>query len=240
MNTALKILIVLTSQSAMGDTGKPTGVWFEELAVPYYAFVDAGAHVQIASINGGEAPIDPRSIKEPGANPPSVNRFQMDAKAMAKLSGTVPVAEIVSEKFDAVFMPGGHGTMWDLPRSEPLARLIKTTFEAGRVVSAVCHGPAAFVNVTLSNGRPLVEGKRLNGFTDTEEDAAGLTETVPFLLETKLRELGAEFVSGGNFEPFAVQDGNLITGQNPASSARVAELVIKQARQNQRSLASTE
>lgn len=240
MNTTLKILIVLTSHSVMGDTGEPTGVWFEELAVPYYAFVDAGADVRIASIQGGRAPIDPRSLKNAGENPPSVQRFQADEEAMAKLSGTVPVAQVATEKFDAVFMPGGHGTMWDLPTSDHLAKLIRNTFEAGGVVSAVCHGPAAFVNVTLSNGRPFVEGKRLNAFTDAEEDAAGLTDTVPFLLEAKLRELGAEFVSGGKFEPFAVQDGNLITGQNPASSARVAELVIKQALQNRAARAAAE
>jgi putative intracellular protease/amidase len=232
MNTTLKILIIVTSNATMGDTGKPTGMWFEELATPYYAFLDAGVDVQIASIAGGETPIDPRSKKPKGENPPNVERFMSDATAMEKLKGTLPLKLADTKGFDAVFIPGGHGTMWDLPSSPDVSRIVSSAWVEGLVVAAVCHGPAGLVNVTLPNGRPLVKGKRVSTFTNEEEDAAGLTSAVPFLLETELAKLGARIEKGENFKPFAIADGNLVTGQNPASSTLVAQLVLKQIRTN--------
>lgn len=222
---AAKILMIVTSHAQMGDTGKPTGVWFEELTTPYYAFVDAGAEVDIVSIAGGEVPIDPRSLKPIGQNAPSVDRFLRDASAMTKIKTSGPV-ENAGLFYDAVFLPGGHGTMWDLPANDALAKLVGSLWDSGKVVAAVCHGPAGLVNARDRNGRPIVEGRRVSAFTNSEEKAAGLTEAVPFLLETRLRALGARFEGGPDFEPYAIADGNLITGQNPASSERVADLVM--------------
>lgn len=232
MTDPVKILIILTSHTTMGDPAKPTGFWLEELTTPYYAFVDAGAQVDLASIGGGAAPVDPRSQKPAGENPKSVDRFLADKSAMAALSATLRVEAADWNKYDAVFLPGGHGTMWDLPNSASLATLLAKAYENGRVVSAVCHGPAGLVNVRLSSGAVLVSGRRVAAFTNTEEDAVGLTPVVPFLLETRMRELGAHYESGPDFQPFAVADGNLITGQNPASSEAVAVLVLKQVRAN--------
>jgi putative intracellular protease/amidase len=232
MTAPLKILIVLTSHAEMDDPGKPTGFWFEELATPYYVFADAGAEVALASIKGGAAPVDPRSQKAIGDNPVSVDRFLRDADAMAALQTTAPIEAIDAHAYDGIFLPGGHGTMWDLPRSAALAAALAQTFERGGIVSAVCHGPAGLVNVQLSNGAPLVAGKRVSAFTNAEEDAVGLTPVVPFLLETRMREIGAYYESGPDFQPFAVADGNLITGQNPGSSTEVARLVLAQAKAN--------
>lgn len=230
MADPIKILIILTSHATMGDATKPTGFWFEELTTPYYAFVDAGAQVDLASIQGGGAPVDPRSQKPIGDNPATVDRFLQDKPAMAALSATMRIDAADWAKYDAIFLPGGHGTMWDLPKSEALARLLASAYENDRVVSAVCHGPAGLVSVRLSNGAALVQGLRVSAFTNTEEDAVGLTPVVPFLLETRLRELGARYESGPDFQPFAVADGNLITGQNPASSEHVARLVLERVR----------
>lgn len=218
-----KILIVLTSHTQLGDTGKPTGFYFEELAAPYWAFMDAGHDVVIASIAGGPAAHDPSSLNADAAERPApVQRFITDPAAMAKLAATLPITQADPSAFDAVFLPGGHGTMWDMPGSASLTRLVGTLFDAGKVVGAVCHGPAGLVSVTRADGKPIVEGRRVNGFTDAEEEAAGLTATVPFLLESRLRALGGHFESGPNFKPYAVRDGNLVTGQNPASSTLVA------------------
>lgn len=225
--TAAKILMALTSHAQLGDTGKPTGVWFEELATPYYAFVDAGAEVDIMSVAGGEVPIDPRSLKPAGENAPSVDRFLRDASAMMKIKSSARIESADTSYYDAVFLPGGHGTMWDLPASAALAKLIGTLWDSGKVVAAVCHGPAGLVNVQDRNGRSIVEGRRVSAFTNAEEEAAGLTGTVPFLLEMRLRELGARFEAGPDFKPLAVADGNLVTGQNPASSELVAKLVME-------------
>ncbi len=224
--TPIKILMILTSQATMGDDPRPTGVWFEELATPYYAFVDAGAEVDIASIAGGKIPVDPHSLATKGKNPASVERFIADQAAMTKLNGSYKIDDISPASYAAVFLPGGHGTMWDLPKSTKLADLLSSAWADGKVVAAVCHGPAGLVNVKDTQGQPLVAGRRVSGFTNSEEEAAGLTHTVPFLLETRLRELGAKYEKGPDFQSFAVQDGNLVTGQNPASSARVAELVL--------------
>lgn len=229
MTHAIKILMILTSQATMGADPRPTGVWFEEVATPYYAFVDAGAQVDLASIEGGKIPIDPRSQQAAGNNPASVDRFLTDPAAMAKLQGSLNIDQVSAGGYTAIFLPGGHGTMWDLPQSTTLANLLSSAWAKGKVVSAVCHGPAGLINVRDTNGQPLVAGRRVSAFTNSEEDAAGLSTTVPFLLETRLRQLGAHYERGEDFQPFAVRDGKLITGQNPASSAEVARLVLQAA-----------
>jgi len=222
----LKILMILTSAATMGDSDKPTGVWFEELATPYYAFVDAGASVTLASIAGGPVPIDPRSVKSKGGNETSVDRFLADDVASKALNSTPAVSDVSASDHDAVFLPGGHGTMWDLPESAVLAALLGKAWAAGQIVAAVCHGPAGLVNVKDEAGVPLVKGRRVTGFSNSEERAAGLEEVVPFLLETRLRELGGLYESVADFQPFAVTDGRLVTGQNPASSGLMAKLVL--------------
>jgi putative intracellular protease/amidase len=223
----LKILIVTTSHDKLGDTGQPTGLWLEELAAPYYALADSGAELTLASIKGGAIPIDPKSREPDGGVPASVERFLADPKAVAAAKATPAIGEINAGDYDAIFLPGGHGTMWDLPGSRALARAVGSVLDAGRVVAAVCHGPAGLVSARTESGHPVVEGKRVSCFTDSEEKAVGLTEVVPFLLETRLRTLGAQIEKAPDFQPFAVRDGNLITGQNPASSERVAELVLE-------------
>ncbi|MGL4409686.1 MAG: type 1 glutamine amidotransferase domain-containing protein [Zoogloea sp.] len=227
MSNAVRVLMILTSHASLGDGGASTGVWFEELTTPYYAFVDAGVPVDIASIAGGRVPIDPHSLKPAGQNPPSVERFIHDARAMAQIEQTPALAGLHAEAYGAVFMPGGHGTMWDLPTSPALRSLLAEAWQAGKVVAAVCHGPAGLVSVQDPTGQPLVAGRRVSAFSNTEEVAAGLAEVVPFALETRLKALGARYESGPDFEPFALRDGQLVTGQNPASSAAVARLTLE-------------
>ncbi|MED5617688.1 type 1 glutamine amidotransferase domain-containing protein [Ideonella sp. BN130291] len=221
-----RILMVLTSNDRMGATGKPTGLWAEELAVPYYALTGAGAQVTLASPRGGRAPIDPGSLKEKGQNDPAVERLLADAALMAQVEATRPVADVRMEDFDAVFFPGGHGTMWDLPTSDSVTRLVEAAARQHKLIAAVCHGVAGLVSAKGPDGRPLVAGKRVNSFTDAEEAQAGLADAVPFLLESRLRELGAHFEGAPNWQPFALCDGRLITGQNPQSSAAVADLLL--------------
>ena len=223
---APKILIVTTSHASLGSTDKKTGLWIEELTTPYYAFVDAGASVAIVSIQGGAIPIDPGSQKAEGENSPSVERARTDEKFQQAITNTPALEEVKASEYDAVFLPGGHGTMWDLPESDRLAQIVSETLAQGRIVSAVCHGPAGLVSARTSAGEPIVKGRKVAAFTNAEEDAVGLSETVPFLLESKLRELGADIQKAGNFEAFAIADGNLITGQNPTSSELVAEKVL--------------
>ncbi|MGB3299331.1 MAG: type 1 glutamine amidotransferase domain-containing protein [Phormidesmis sp.] len=224
--TAPKILIVTTSHASLGDTDQKTGLWIEELTTPYYAFVDAGASVTVASVKGGAVPIDPGSQKADGENSPSVERFRADEAAKKAIAHTPSINDVNASDYDAVFLPGGHGTMWDLPQSDRLSQIISETLEQGRIVSAVCHGPAGLVSAKTAAGESVVKGRKIAAFTDSEESAVGLTETVPFLLESKLRELGADIQKTGNFEAFAVADGNLITGQNPMSSELVAQKVL--------------
>lgn len=231
MTPALKILVVLTSHAMSGNAGHPTGVWLEEFTTPYYAFIDAGAEVDVASIQGGKAPIDPGSIRPEGQNPPSVERFLKDPVARAKVEASLKVEMSKSGTYDAVFLPGGHGTMWDLPQSETLAKLLSGAWAEGKVVAAVCHGPAGLVNVKDETGKPLVAGRRVAAFSNSEEVAAGMDKQVPFALESRIRDLGARYESGPDFKPFAVRDGRLVTGQNPASSERVAELVLEAVRE---------
>lgn len=235
---APQVLVVATSHDRMGSTGHRTGVWIEELATPYYALLDGGAEVTLVSIKGGAIPWDPRSLpaeagEGPGETPEeqqevpaSVRRFLADEKAMAAARNSPALAGVEPGSFDAVFLPGGHGPMWDAANDETLARIVGTMFDRGKVVGAVCHGPAGLVKAKRQDGRPIVEGRRVSSFTNTEEEAVGLTAVVPFLLEDRLKELGGRFERGPDWQPFAVQDGNLITGQNPQSSELVARRVL--------------
>lgn len=220
------ILIILTSHARLGDTGRPTGFHWEELATPYWAFRDAGHTVRLASIAGG-ATHDPSSLKNSAADPGSVRRFLADDAAMAALRAAPALATLADARPDAIFLPGGHGTMWDLPGNATLAALLGRAFDRGAVIAAVCHGPAGIVSARRADGQPIVAGRRVNSFTNAEEAAIGLTDAMPFLLESRLRELGARFEGGANFQPHAVRDGNLVTGQNPASAEGVARLVLE-------------
>jgi putative intracellular protease/amidase len=220
-----KVLFVVTSTKKLGDTGRNTGVHFEELATPYWVLADAGYEVDVASTAGGEAPID--NLKPRGENPESVERFLDDQHAMDKVRLTKRLDGVRAEDYVGVYLPGGHGTMWDFPTDERLGRLLATAFEQGRLVAAVCHGPAGFVGARLSGDRPLVEGRRVNSFTDAEEQAVELDGVVPFLLESKLREQGARFEGAGKFESIVVEDANLLTGQNPASAKPLAERLVE-------------
>lgn len=225
------ILFVVTSHAMMGDTGEKTGVWFEELSTPYYVFEDAGYDVKLASTAGGEIPIDPRSVADDEL-PESVQRFKADDAAMQALKTTPSVEGLKADDYAAVFLPGGHGTMWDLPKSEGLATLLSNAYQAGKPVSAVCHGPVGLIHATNAQGEPIVKGKTVAAFTNEEEAAVELTDAVPFLLEDKLKELGADFSEAAAFTPHAVADGNLITGQNPMSSEKTAKLVIEYLQNN--------
>jgi putative intracellular protease/amidase len=220
------ILMIVTSNAKMGDSAKPTGIWIEELAVPYYQFVDAGLDVTIASPLGGAAPFDPSSMADKGKNSPQVERFLADADAQKRVKNTAMVASVDPAKFDAVFLPGGHGTMWDLPNDNAVRKIIEMQFGANKIVAAVCHGPAGLVSAKRSDGKSILFEKKVSAFTDAEEVAAGLMDVVPFALEARVKELGGFFEGVANWQPHAVRDGNLITGQNPKSSEKVASLVL--------------
>lgn len=222
MTTTLKILILLTSHEMMGDTGKKTGFWLEELAIPYNVFKAAGAEVTLASPKGGKAPADPRSEEQPSAE---VKAFLADKAAMTKLNATQKVSDLKG-KYDAIFVAGGHGTMWDLSTDPQVAQLISRLWAEGSVVAAVCHGPAALVQAKAVNGEPLVKGRRFAAFSDEEERAADLANVVPFLLETKLSGQGGTYSKAAKWQPHVERDGKLVTGQNPASSRAVAEQVL--------------
>ena len=224
-NTPKTILLIATSADSMPN-GEKTGLWLEELTTPYYAFRDAGAAVTIASIAGGPIPVDPRSLAEGGDKEPSIMRAAADADFNAAMAATPRFDTLDTDSFDAVFLAGGHGTMFDFPESTALADLVARRLTTGRILAAVCHGPAGLVAARDEYGVPLVKGRRLAAFTDSEERAVGLEDAVPFLLESRLRELGAVHVSGPDFKPFATRDGALITGQNPASAGPAAALVM--------------
>lgn len=217
-----RILMIVTSNARMGDTGKPTGLWAEELAVPYYALVDAGAEVTLASPAGGPTPIDPGSLKPVGQNDPVVERFLADAALQTRIATTSKAADWDGAQFDAVFFPGGHGTMWDLPNDAGVTRAVERVFAARKLIASVCHGAAGLVTALRPDGQSIVKDLRVNAFTDAEEIAVGLEKVVPFLLESRLRELGGKFEGAANWQPFAIRDGQLITGQNPQSSHLVA------------------
>jgi putative intracellular protease/amidase len=224
--TAKRILMIVTSNNRMGSSGKATGLWAEELAVPYYALVDAGAEVVLASPAGGRAPIDAGSLKPAGQNPPAVERLLKDAAAQAAIETTLRASAVDASAFDAVFFPGGHGTMWDLPGDAGVTHAVEQAFAHDKLIASVCHGAAGLVSAKRPDGQPVVHGKRVNSFTDAEETAVGLQAVVPFMLESRLRELGGQFEGAANWQPFVVRDGLLITGQNPQSSELVAHEVL--------------
>lgn len=221
----MKILMVLTSHDQLGDTGKPTGFWLEEFAAPYYVFKDAGADVTLTSPKGGQPPVDPKS-DEPGNQTDAMTRFKEDEAAQKVLATTVKLVDVHSEDYDAVFYPGGHGPMWDLSNDPASIALIEAFYNFGKPVAAVCHAPAA-LSKAVANGQPLVKGKRVTGFTNSEEDAVGLTDVVPFLVEDDLKRLGGSYEKAADWADFTVVDGLLITGQNPASSASAARELVK-------------
>ena len=222
----MKILMVLTSHNQLGDTGRETGFWLEELAAPYYVFKDAGAEVVLASPRGGRPPLDPKS-NEPGFQTDQTRRFDADAEANAALSSTVRLDGVIHDGFDAVFYPGGHGPLWDLAEDPASVRLIETTLRAGKPVTLVCHAPGVLRHAKTPDGMPLVEGKDVTGFTNTEEEAVGLTDVVPFLVEDELKRNGGRFTKADDWAPYVVVDGLLITGQNPASSGPAAERLLE-------------
>lgn len=222
----MKVLIVLTSHDQLGDTGTKTGFWLEEFAAPYYVLKDAGAAITLASPNGGHPPLDPKSDL-PANLTESTKRFRADKAAQAELANTKRLADVSADDFDAVFYPGGHGPMWDMPDNATSIALIQAFVKAGKPVAAVCHAPAAFVNVRGKDGEYLVKGKRVTGFTNAEEEAVGLTAVVPFLLEDRLKERGGVYNSGADWAPCVQVDGKLVTGQNPASSRPAAEELLK-------------
>lgn len=223
---SLIVLFIVTSQAVIGNSNDPTGVWLEELTTPYYALKDAGYDVEIRTVSGGDVPIDPRSLVG-DEHPESVVRYQKDAVLQAAVKGTQSADDVDVSKYAAVFFPGGHGTMFDYPNNPKLAQIITATLAANKPVAAVCHGPAVFVGVTDENGDSILKGRKVSAFTNAEEDAVGLSDDMPFMLETKLEELGAEIVKVDNFQPKAVIDGNIITGQNPPSSQGVVDLLIE-------------
>lgn len=220
------VLFVLTSTKKMGAAGKPTGAWLEEFTVPYYAIRDAGLLADIATIAGGAVPFDPRSTEEGSAEVPENRRFRSDPELQAAVQRTSSVEQRRFADYAAIFLPGGHGTMWDFPSSAALARGVSDIFAAGKPVAAVCHGPAGLVGAIAPDGRPLVAGRWVSAFNTDEEVALGLKKAVPFLLDERLASLGARIVKGGNFVTTAVVDGRLITGQNPKSARATAALLI--------------
>lgn len=222
----MHVLVVLTSHDRLGDTGKPTGFWLEELAAPWWAFRDAGARVTLASPAGGRPPLDPKSDLEENQTE-ATRRFRADAEAMAALDATRRLGELDPDGFDALFYPGGHGPMWDLAGDRHSVALIEGFVAEGKPIGAVCHGPAALVSARRPDGEWLVKGRTLTAFTDSEERAVGLDQVVPFLLEDRLKSRGAAFVAGPDWAPHVEVDGRLVTGQNPASSAPAAERLIE-------------
>ena len=222
----MHVLIVLTSHGKLGETARPTGFWLDEFAAPYYIFRDAGADVSLASPRGGRPPVDPAS--EGGeAETEATKRFRKDEKAQADLAETYRLAEVSTNQYDALFFPGGHGPMWDLSQDNEVKRLIQAFDEEEKPIGAVCHGSAAFVNALGGRGRALVENRKLTAFTDTEEAALGLTDIVPFSLETGLKNRGALFQRGEDWAEFCISDGNLVTGQNPASSTATGKALLQ-------------
>ncbi|WP_367104350.1 type 1 glutamine amidotransferase domain-containing protein [uncultured Psychrobacter sp.] len=221
----MKILMVLTSHDKLGDTDKKTGFWLEEFAAPYYAFIDAGAEVTLASPAGGQPPLDPSSDTE-DTQTKDTKRFKDDKEAQKHLATTKKLADVKAEDFDAVFYPGGHGPLWDLAVSENSINLIENFVKQDKPVSFVCHAPAALKNVKV-DGEYLVKGKTVTGFTNTEEEGVGLTDVVPFLVEDVLKANGGNYEKGADWESYVVEDGLLITGQNPASSEDAAKLLLK-------------
>lgn len=217
--------MVLTSHDELGTTGKKTGFWLEELAAPYYAFLDAGAEITLASPKGGQPPLDPKS-DEPDSQTDETRRFHADSAAQAALASTVRLDTVNQETFDAVFYPGGHGPLWDLANDKHSISLIEQTLQAGKPVALVCHAPGVLRDVKNADGTPLVKGRKVTGFTNSEEEGVGLTDVVPFLVEDVLKQNGGLYSRGDDWQSYTVQDGLLITGQNPGSSAETAKVLL--------------
>ena len=222
----MKILIVLTSHSQLGDTGKKTGFWVEEFAAPYYEMADAGAEITLASPKGGQPPIDPKS-EEPAAQTKFTHRFDQDEPLKQKLAHTLKLADIQASDYDAVFYPGGHGPLWDLVNDPHSIALLAAFQQAGKPMALVCHAPCALLKVKLPDGEPLIKGKQVTGFSDTEEAGVKLTKVVPFLLEDELKKAGGHYRKGPDWGVYVQTDGLLITGQNAASSAEAAKVLLK-------------
>jgi putative intracellular protease/amidase len=222
----MKVLMILTSHDQLGNTGRKTGFWLEELAAPYYAFKDAGAEIVLASPEGGQPPLDPKS-NEPANQTEMTHRFEADSQATAQLASTVKLDLVSQADFDTVFYPGGHGPLWDLAEDKNSIALIEAFLAAGKPVALVCHAPGVLRHVLTPEGAPLVEGKRVTGFTNSEEAAVGLTDVVPFLVEDELKAKGGIYSKLEDWAPYVVTDGLLITGQNPASSSSAAATLMK-------------
>jgi len=221
----MKILMMLTSHDRLGNTGRKTGFWLEEFAAPYFVFRDAGVELTLASPKGGQPPIDPKSDL-PENQTPAMTRFKRDPEAQKQLSQTVKLSDVKSEDFDSIFYVGGHGPMWDLVDNPDSIALIESFYNSSKPVAAVCHAPGVFHRV-MYRGEPLVKGKRVTGFTNGEEAAVNLTHVVPFLVEDELKRVGGLYEKRGNWAPFAIVDGRIVTGQNPASSTAAARALIE-------------
>src|ERR1700738_4308772 len=226
----MKVLMVITSHDQLGNTGRKTGFWLEELAAPYYTFKDAGVGLTLASPKGGRPPLDPKS-NEPEFRTDLTRRFEKDAAAEAQLDKTVRLDSVRQEDFDAVFYPGGHGPMWDLAEDEHSIKLIESFIAARKPIGIVCHSTGALHHVKTADGKFLVQGKEVTGFTNGEEGEMGLTKAVPFLVEDEMLKMGAIFSKKANWEPHVVSDGLLITGQNPSSSGPAAKALMAAVRQ---------
>jgi putative intracellular protease/amidase len=222
----MKILMVLTSHDQLGDTGKKTGFWLEEFAAPYYVLKDAGAEITLASPKGGQPPLDPKS-DEPDAQTEATERFKADQTAQQLLASTTPLSQVDPDDFDAVFYPGGHGPLWDLAEDKNSIALIEAFAAKDRPIGAVCHAPGVLRHVKGKDGQPLVSGRKVTGFTNSEEEAVGLTQVVPFLVENMLQERGGHYEKGADWSVFVLTDGKLVTGQNPASSEEAAKALLK-------------
>jgi putative intracellular protease/amidase len=222
----MKILMVLTSHDELGNTGRKTGFWLEEFAAPYYVFKDAGARITLASPKGGQPPLDPKSADK-DFQTPATERFNKDADAQAALAHTVPLKTVSADDYDAIFYPGGHGPLWDLAEDRDSIALIEAMYAQGKPIAAVCHAPGVLRHVRTVDGTPLVQGKGVTGFANTEEAAVGLTEIVPFLVEDELRKAGGNYSKGADWQAHVVSDGTLITGQNPSSSEPAAQALLK-------------
>jgi putative intracellular protease/amidase len=222
----MKVLIVLTSHDELGNTGKKTGFWLEELAAPYYTFKDAGAEIVLASPKGGQPPLDPKS-NEPDFQTDLTRRFETDPAATAQLASTVRLDSVRQQDFDAVFYPGGHGPLWDLANDSHSIALIESFIAANKPVALVCHAPGVLRDVKAADGSPLVAGKKVTGFTNSEEAGVGLTDVVPFLVEDMLQAACGQYSKGPDWGSYVVSDGLLITGQNPGSSAETAAVLVK-------------
>ena len=221
----MKILMVLTSHDQLGDTGEKTGFWLEELAAPYYVLKDAGAKITLASPKGGQPPLDPKSdLRENQTE--STRRFRADKAAQAELANTKKLADMSTDDYDAIFYPGGHGPMWDMPDNATSIALIEAFVKADKPVGAVCHAPAALINVRENDGKYLIQGKRVTGFSNVEENIVGLSASVPFLLEDRLKERGGVYSKGANWASYVQVDDKLVTGQNPASSGPAAKALL--------------